>query len=71
LGYQEQRELDGLPAAIASLEKEIAALHDAMAQPDFYKQPGQQIAERQRLLKDVESRLATSLARWEELESQR
>jgi ABC transport system ATP-binding/permease protein len=71
LGFKEQRELDQLPAAIEALEAEIAELHNTMAQPDFYKQPGPQIAERQRQLKAAESRLAASLQRWEELESLR
>jgi ATP-binding cassette subfamily F protein uup len=71
LGFKEQRELDKLPAEIESLEKEISAIHETMAQPDFFKQPGEQIAERQRLLKGIESRLAASLDRWEELESRR
>jgi ABC transport system ATP-binding/permease protein len=69
LAYKEQLELDELPAAIESLEAELVAMHEAMAQPDFYKQPGERIADRQRHLKDVESRLATALQRWEELES--
>jgi ABC transport system ATP-binding/permease protein len=71
LGFKEQRELDQLPAAIESLETEIVELHNTMAQPDFYKQPGPQIAERQKRLKAAETRLAASLKRWEELESLR
>ena len=57
-----------MPAAIEALEAEIAELHNTMAQPGFYKQPGPQIAERQKQLKSAESRLAVSLERWEELE---
>jgi ABC transport system ATP-binding/permease protein len=71
LGFKEQRELDKLPAQIESLEKEITAFHETMAQPDFYKQAGDLIAEQQRLLKTVEARLTASLQRWEELEAQR
>jgi ABC transport system ATP-binding/permease protein len=71
LAYKEQLELDQLPAAIESLEAELVAIHEAMAQPDFYKQPGERIADRQRHLKEIEGRLAKALKRWEELESLR
>ena len=37
-----------------------AGMHAAMAQGDFYQQPGDKIAERQAHLKDLESQLATA-----------
>ena len=66
--YNEQRELDLLPAAIEQLEAEIAGLHERVASPAFYKQPAADIAATQRLLKDREARLAAAFKRWEELE---
>ena len=68
LSYHDKRELEALPARIESLETEIAALHDAMAQPDYYQQGGEVIAQGQSQLKDLESELANAYARWDELE---
>ena len=68
LGYKEQRELDGLPAVIESLEQEIAAIHAAMAGPDYYRQPADTLAGDRRRLDECEQRLAAAFARWEELE---
>jgi ABC transport system ATP-binding/permease protein len=66
--YKEQRELDLLPATIEKLEAEIAALHEQVGAPSFYKQPAAEIAATQRRLKDCEAQLATAFQRWEELE---
>ena len=70
LTFKEQQELAGLPARIEELESEISTLHDAMAQPSFYRQPGDQIAKEQSRLADLEQQLATAFERWELLESQ-
>jgi ABC transport system ATP-binding/permease protein len=67
LTYKEQQEFTGLPAAIEAIEKEIAELHQEMSLPQFYQQPGEQIAQSQRHLKDLEERLAKSYQRWDEL----
>ena len=67
--FKEQRELDGLPALIETLEAEIASLHATLAQPDYYRQPGEIIAGDQARLGDLESRLAAAFARWEVLET--
>jgi ATP-binding cassette subfamily F protein uup len=67
--FKEQRELDGLPAVIDGLETELAALHAAMAAPDYFRQPGDLLARDQARLRDLESRLAAAFARWEELEA--
>jgi ATP-binding cassette subfamily F protein uup len=71
LSYKEQRELDLLPARIEDLEMQQAALHDEMAQPEFYKLPGEHIAARQLELRDLGDQLAAAYARWEELEAAR
>ncbi|MCA9226319.1 MAG: ABC transporter ATP-binding protein, partial [Planctomycetales bacterium] len=69
LTYKEQQELARLPDDIERLEADIAGLHQAMADPFFYKQPGELVAQEQRRLKDLESQLSTAYTRWEELES--
>jgi ATP-binding cassette subfamily F protein uup len=68
LSYKEQQELLTLPATIEQLESEIGTLHHTMAQPQFYQQPGEQIAQQQSRIKLLESQLATAYQRWEELE---
>jgi ATP-binding cassette subfamily F protein uup len=68
LNYNERRELEALPAKIDPMEAEIAALHQTMASPDFYKKPGGEISESQAHLKRLETDLAAVFQRWEELE---
>jgi ATP-binding cassette subfamily F protein uup len=67
--FKEQRELESLPALIDTLETEIAALHAAMAVPDYYRQPGELLARDQATLRDLEARLAAAFTRWEALEA--
>ena len=40
-----------------------------MADPDFFRRPGDQIAQEQRRLKSIEGELANAYQRWEALES--
>ncbi len=68
LSFKEQRELDSLPATIEKCEAAIAELHQAMAAPTFYQQPGPQIAAEQARLKELEEQLAIAYERWELLE---
>ncbi len=67
--FKEQRELDSLPALIETLENETAALHAAMAEPGYFRQPGDVLARDQARLRDLEARLAAAFARWETLET--
>ncbi|MEZ6107022.1 MAG: ATP-binding cassette domain-containing protein [Pirellulaceae bacterium] len=69
LSFREQQELKNLPGVIEQLEREIGERHAAMALPDFYKQAGEIIAERQSELTALEEKLTVSYARWEELEA--
>lgn len=69
LSYKEQKELDGLPALIETLESQIADMHTIMAAPEFYKRPGEQIAAEQAKLSDLEGKLANAFVRWEQLEA--
>ena len=68
LSYKEQQELAGLPAKIEQLESEIAEIHQLMATPEYYQQPGGQIAGTQARLDDMERELGAAYQRWEELE---
>ncbi len=68
LSFKERRELDALPAAIENLETAIAELHRQMAEPQFYQQPGTQIAAEQLRLKQLEEQLTSAYERWEQLE---
>lgn len=69
LSFREKRELDELPGRIETLEAQIAAQHQAMANPQFYQQPGPQIAAAQAELKAFEGQLQQAYQRWEELEA--
>ena len=68
LSFKERQELDSLRPAIEKYDAEIAALHREMAEPQFYQQPGAQIAAEQARLKQLEDQLAAAYQRWEELE---
>jgi len=68
LSYKEIQELKSLPGVIERLESDIGKLHREMAEPTFYQQPRDVIAEAQGRLKSLEGKLSTTFARWEELE---
>jgi ATP-binding cassette subfamily F protein uup len=68
LSYKEQQELASLPETIEQLEKDISAIHAAMADPAFYRQPGEQIARERSRLEEMETRLAAAYSRWAQLE---
>lgn len=67
--FKEQREFDGLPAAIETCESAIQSWHEQMAAPTFYQQSGAKIAEAQAQLKQLEQQLAAHYARYEELDA--
>ena len=69
LTFKEQQELAELPATIEQLEADISTLHEAMAEPSYYRQPGEQIASEQSRLKELERQLAAAFERWELLDS--
>jgi ATP-binding cassette subfamily F protein uup len=68
LTFKQRKELESLPATIAALEEEIGALHGILAEPSFYQQPGERIAQETARLKSLEEQLAAAYLRWEELE---
>ena len=69
LSYKEKQELAALPTAIEQLETEVGNMHQAMSDPAFYKQPGEEIARQSAALKQLEQQIATAYERWETLES--
>ena len=69
LSYKEKLELEGLPEKIDLLEKKIAELHEAMGDPDFYRNDGDDIASVQQQANDLQAELESAFKRWEELES--
>ncbi len=71
LKYKEKQELDKLPGQIELLEVEIAKIHALMADPEFYKNPKDKIAESQNQLNEKQSALDLAYLRWEELEELR
>ena len=68
LTYKEKEELKTLPAKIEEIEVQLQQLHNDMAQPTFYQQPGERIAQEQARLKSLEAELAVVYERWEALE---
>ena len=69
LSYNEQREFTGMPAKIAALEEEQAALHARVQAPEFYKEPADTIAATLARVAQVDDELLAAYARWDELDS--
>ncbi len=68
LSFKEQRELDGLPAELESLEAEQKALTAKMSAPDYFKQGSQVMRDDQKRADEIDALLITKLERWEALE---
>ena len=69
LSYNEQRELQLLPARIESLEEEKQRLAETIAAPEFYKETADRIAETLARNETVEEELNRAYGRWDELDS--
>jgi len=70
LSYKAQRELDGLPARLESLETEQNSLQAQIAAPEFYQRDKDEIAKTLAQLERVGNELEQCFARWEELEAE-
>ncbi|MDG2409300.1 MAG: ATP-binding cassette domain-containing protein [Pirellulales bacterium] len=68
LGFKEKQELKQLPDTIEQLEKEIAELHELMADPDYYKQPADILSTKKARLIECEQSLKAAFNRWDKLE---
>jgi ATP-binding cassette subfamily F protein uup len=69
LGYKEQRELDTLPAKIAALEAEQAALQASLNDPDFFVRAPEEASAAAARLPVIDEELLALLERWETLEN--
>ena len=69
LTFKEKQEFEELPVKIDALETEISELHEKMADPDFYRTAGKQVAETTARLERLEAELAETYARWEGLDA--
>ncbi|CAN5873264.1 ATP-binding cassette domain-containing protein [soil metagenome] len=68
LSYKERQELERLPVRIEEIEAARQEIHEAMADPDFYRQPGSEIAEVKARLDALDEELTATFERWEALE---
>ena len=69
LSYKETRELAALPGEIEALEAEQQALHAKMHDPEYYRQPPEQLRADQQRATDIERLLEEKLLRWTDLEA--
>jgi len=70
LSYNDQRELDGLPAEIEKMEIQIAATSELISKPGFYQSDRPSIEAVETQLAAEQKQLAECYARWELLENQ-
>ncbi|MBU2318449.1 MAG: ATP-binding cassette domain-containing protein [Gammaproteobacteria bacterium] len=68
LSYKIQREFDDMPATIAKLEEEIAALHVTTSAAEFYAGDADKVQKTLAKLAHKEEELETTMERWLELE---
>ena len=68
LSYNDQRELDQLPAKIEALDSEQSELHAMMTKPDFFSRESGEITKVQERLSAIEVELADCYQQWEILE---
>jgi len=68
LSYKFQRELEKLPKLIDDLEVKINITQQTMADPGFYQQDSQKVAQAGTDLKALQNQLEQCFSRWEELE---
>jgi len=68
LTNKERAELEALPKKIEALEAEQAALTAKLADGDFFRKGGAEVAKATKRLHEIETDLATAYGRWAELE---
>jgi len=71
LSFKEERELEGLPERITVLEAEQEQIHSTLADPEFYKNAGPEVARLNSRLEELDAELLAAYGRWEELEALR
>ena len=70
LSYNEQRELNELPARIEALEAELDALQIRIASADFYSGPADEVQASLARLDKLPGELESTVERWAALEEQ-
>lgn len=68
LSYKDQRELDALPGLIEKLEKEQGQLFEQVADPTFYQQDSEFIANTNKRSAEVAEELSYAFERWQVLD---
>jgi ATP-binding cassette subfamily F protein uup len=68
LSYNEQRELEQLPARIEHLESNMEQLQSLTSQPDFYQGNPAEIKATLARLEDIQQLLDAAYTRWDELD---
>ncbi len=69
LSYKDQRELDGFPAQIESLESEKAEIEKRFCDPDYFSRETDAFLKDQKRLSELENELSVCYERWDELET--
>jgi ATP-binding cassette subfamily F protein uup len=69
LTFKEARELEELPRRIEELDAEQKILYARMADPEFYREAGEEVGSAKERLDELEQALEETYARWQELES--
>jgi ATP-binding cassette subfamily F protein uup len=71
LSYKENRELDGLPSRIETLEAEQRALTDAMSRTDYHRRGPDRLRQDAERAQVIERELEAAFERWAELDARR
>jgi ATP-binding cassette subfamily F protein uup len=67
LTYNDQRELEQLPGRIERLERELALVHEKLADPEFYRGDPDHVAEATRRGQELETEIEAAFERWSAL----
>jgi ATP-binding cassette subfamily F protein uup len=67
LKWKEERELEGMEAAILAAENEVARIEALFAAPDFYTEHAAELARFEAELRAAREEVARLYARWAEL----
>jgi ATP-binding cassette subfamily F protein uup len=71
MSFREERELDALPARLEELEAEKRKLLLSLADPEFYRGSGNDVATANARLQGLEDELHSAYQRWEYLEERK
>ncbi len=71
MSYNDQRELDSLPAKIEQFEQQINALQSQLNDPELYRGDNQKATQLNQQLQQCETELSKAYERWEILEAQK